>query len=116
GADTPVLNGKVNCDNTSQYGQPTYCNDGIGVYINSRQQSGEAVGDANDNTAFRAFCKKMVTAGNQSGDATIHAVAYNQNQASPWWIQTTFVGAQRYIPWAWFNMDGGDTLDMLPTC
>jgi len=116
GANTPELWGKVNCDNTNQYGQPTYCNGGIGIYINSRQQTGEAVGDANDETRFRAFCKKAGLAGNQSGDATISAVAYNQHKSSSWWVQITFRGAQRYIPWAWFNMDGGDNLNMLPVC
>jgi len=116
GADTPELHGKVNCDNTNQYGDPTYCNGGIGVYINSRQQSGEAVGDARDEQRYRAFCKKQGTDGNQSGSATLRAVAYNQNKVSSWWVQITFGNAQRYIPWIWFNMDDGDNLDMLPIC
>jgi len=115
--DTPQLHGKVNCDNTSQYGEPTYCNGGIGVYINSRQQSGESVGDARDEQRYRAFCKKAGLPGNQSGGrATLNAVAYNQHKTSSWWVQITFGGNQRYIPWIWFNMDAGDNLDMLPTC
>ncbi len=116
GFGTPALHGTVRCVNTSQYGDPPYCNDGIGVYTNSRQQSGEGVGDAFNGQRYQAFCKKQGTAGNQSGDATLSAVAYNNHKQSSMWIQIEYRGARRYIPWIWINLDAGDNFNMLPNC
>lgn len=115
-ASTPALHGTVRCQNTSQYGDPTYCNGGIGVYINSRQQTGESVGAARSGDRFQVFCKKDGLRGNQSGDAVLDAVAYNYNKRSAMWIQITFRGNQRYIPWIWINLDDGDNYNMLPYC
>jgi hypothetical protein len=116
GVSTPALHGTVRCANTNQYGDPSYCNGGIGVYINSRQQSGESVGAARSGNTFQVFCKKDGLPGNQSGDAVLDAVAYNYYKKSAMWIQITFRGAQRYIPWIWINLDDGDNYNMLPYC
>jgi hypothetical protein len=115
-ASTPALYGTVRCANTNQYGDPSYCNGGIGVYINSRQQTGEAVGDAFSGQRYQVFCKKDGLPGNQSGDAVLDAVAYNYYKKSAMWIQITFRGRQRYIPWIWINLDAGDNYNMLPYC
>lgn len=116
GFATPDLYGTVRCQNTNQYGNPSYCNGGVGVYINSRQQTGEAVGDAFSGQRYKVFCKKDGLPGNQSGDAVLDAVAYNYYKRSAMWIQITFRGKQRYIPWIWINLDAGDNYNMLPYC
>jgi hypothetical protein len=110
GFATPALHGTVTCVVAS------YCGDGIGVYRNSRQQSGEAVGDAFNGQRYQVFCKKEGMPGNQSGDAMLHAAHYNNNKSGTMWIQITFRGAQRYIPWIWINLDSGDNFNMLPNC
>jgi hypothetical protein len=116
GFGTPALNGTVTCNNTSQYGDPTYCNDGIGVYTGTRQQTGEGVGDAFNGQQYQVFCKRNGTKGNQSGSATLSAVAYNNSKQSSMWIQIEFRGNRRYIPWIWINLDAGDNYNMLPDC
>lgn len=111
GAHTPSLAGTVTCVVDS------YCRDGIGVYINSRQQTGEAVGDAFNGQRYQVFCKKDGLAGNQSGGRSeLSAAHYNNNKRSAMWIQITFRGNQRYIPWIWINLDSGDNYNMLPNC
>jgi hypothetical protein len=111
---TRTLNGTVHCDD-SRGPDFNYCSDGIGVYTNSRQQSNEAVGDAFSGQTYRAFCKKQGTAGNQAG-ATLRAASYNNNKTSSMWIQITFQGAQRYIPFIWINLENGDNINALPNC
>ena len=44
-----------------------------------------------------------------------YAYIYNKHKQSTWWIQVDYKG-KNYIPWAWLNLDGGDDLDVLPTC
>ncbi|MEV4411241.1 fibronectin type III domain-containing protein [Catellatospora sp. NPDC049609] len=110
---TRQLNGTVRCVNGDSY---IDCSSGVGVYSNSRQQSNEAVGDAYNGTTYKAFCWKQGTKGNQQGSAELFAAKYNNNKRSDKWVQITFKGAQRYIPFIWFNLDDGDSLGNLPEC
>ncbi len=110
---TRQLNGTVRCVNGDSY---IDCSSGVGVYTNSRQQSSEAVGDAYNGTTYKAFCWKQGTKGNQQGSAELFAAKYNNNKRSDKWVQITFRGAQRYIPFIWFNLDDGDSLGNLPEC
>ena len=36
--------------------------------------------------------------------------------SSTWWVQVELQRASNYIPWAWLNLDGGDDINVLPTC
>jgi hypothetical protein len=108
---TAGVGGTVTCNG------PSYCNGGIGIYTNSRQQSGEGVGDAYNGDRYDAWCKKAGLAGNQSGGkANLTAGSYNNNKSSSWWVQITFGGNARYIPFIWINLNNGDNINALPTC
>ncbi|WP_344119418.1 fibronectin type III domain-containing protein, partial [Planosporangium flavigriseum] len=109
---TPALFGSVYCV-TADPG--VNCSSGIGIYRNSRQQDNEAVGDAAHGTRFQASCKKQGTAGNQGGP-TINAANSNHGKQSSMWIQIPFGGKQRYIPFAWLNLENGDNINALPDC
>ncbi|WP_230686932.1 fibronectin type III domain-containing protein [Catellatospora vulcania] len=104
---TRRLNGTIRC---------VGCSSGIGIYSNSRQQSNEAVGDAQNGDTFKAFCWKQGTAGNQSGDAELFAAGENSNKRSDKWIQITYRGNQRYVPFIWLNLDDGDDYNDVPQC
>ncbi|MFC7245774.1 fibronectin type III domain-containing protein [Catellatospora aurea] len=104
---TKRLNGTIRC---------VGCSNGIGIYSNSRQQSNEAVGDAQHGDTFKAFCWKQGTAGNQSGDAELFAAGENSNKRSDKWIQITYRGNQRYVPFIWLNLDDGDDYNDVPQC
>ncbi|GIF96513.1 fibronectin type III domain-containing protein [Catellatospora citrea] len=104
---TRRLNGTIRC---------VGCANGIGIYSNSRQQSNEAVGDAQNGDTFKAFCWKQGTAGNQSGDAELFAAGENSNKRSDKWIQITYRGNQRYVPFIWLNLDDGDDYNDVPQC
>ena len=107
---TTAVSGRVTCDDRGG----TYCDDGIGIYADSRQQSNEARGDATDGTQFQAWCKKDGTRGNQGGPS-LFATTYNNNKRSTWWVQITFKGTS-YIPFIWINLDNGDNINALPSC
>ncbi|WP_246157412.1 fibronectin type III domain-containing protein [Catellatospora sichuanensis] len=104
---TKRLNGTIRC---------VGCSNGIGIYSNSRQQSNEAVGDAQSGDTFKAFCWKQGTAGNQSGDAELFAAGENSNKRSDKWIEITYRGNQRYVPFIWLNLDDGDDYNDVPQC
>jgi hypothetical protein len=104
------VSGLVTCNDNGG----TYCDSGIGIYANSRQESSEAKGDASNGTRFEAWCKKAGTAGNQGGP-TLYAAGYNNNKRSSWWVQITYRGTS-YIPFIWINLDNGDNIGALPTC
>ncbi len=106
---TKTMNGRVTCINTNAHGDPTYCNDGIGVYERPRQQSGESVGATYNGNRFQALCWAQGQAGNQSGDAVLNPVQYNAaHPQSALWIKIPF-GGENYIPWIWFNLDDYDS-------
>lgn len=110
---TRQLSGTVRCVNGDAY---IDCSSGVGVYTNSRQQSSEAVGDAYNGTRYQVYCWKQGTKGNQQGSAELYAAQYNNNKRSDKWVQITFKGARRYIPFIWINLDDGDSLGNLPQC
>ncbi|WP_117215376.1 fibronectin type III domain-containing protein [Allorhizocola rhizosphaerae] len=99
-----ALRGTVRCINQPE--GPTYCNGGIGVY-GAATQSSNSVGDAKNGTDLQAFCKRQ--------GEEIYAYVYNNNKRSTWWIRVNFSG-ENYIPWAWFQLDDGDSLNNLPVC
>lgn len=85
----------------------TYCNDGIRTFSCASQQNCSETGSVASGTRLSVTCKAQ---GNQS----ITSDRYNGGKASIWWVRLT---DGRYIPYAWFNLDGGDTaLNRLPTC
>ena len=106
---TPKLFGKVGCVSSDGY-----CAAGIGIYSGTRQQKSEGVDDAHNGDRFQAFCQAQGSAGDQNG-ATIKAAGRNRNKSSSIWVKIS-KGGSRYIPWAWFNLENGDTLSDLPTC
>jgi hypothetical protein len=108
--DSTSVSGTVTCNDSGG----TYCDSGVGIYTDSRQQSNEAKGDATNGTRFEAWCKKAGTAGNQGGPS-LFATRYNNNKRSSWWVQITYRGTS-YIPFIWINLDNGDNVDALPTC
>jgi hypothetical protein len=105
------VTGQVSCND----GGSGYCINGVGIYRNSRQQSGEAVGSGRNGDTYDAWCKKPGTAGNQGGP-TLKAAGYNNNKTSSWWVQITFAGGANYIPFIWLNLNNGDNIGALPDC
>ena len=66
------------------------------------------MGWARPGTRLRAYCRK-------TGEE-VYAYIYNHDKRSAWWVQINYSGGRPYIPWAWFNLDGGDDINDLPTC
>ncbi len=102
---TPTLNGSVIC------GDPSYCgpnasNGGIWIY-KTPNQNGTSVGDAFNGDRYKAICKT-------TGSATINAKPWGGKQSNVW-VKINFKG-ENYIPFAWFTLDGGDSLSNLPAC
>lgn len=102
---TPVLNGTVICGDTSYCGHGA-SNGGIWVY-KTPSQNGTSVGDVYAPDRYQAICKA-------TGDASINAKPWGGKQSNMW-VKINFKG-QNYIPFAWFTLDGGDSLNNLPTC
>jgi len=102
---TPTLNGSIVCS------KPSYCGPGAsggGIWIyTTADQNGTSVGDAYNGDRMQAYCHK-------TGPATINATPYGGKQTNVW-IKVNFQG-QNYVPWAWFTLDGGDSLSNLPAC
>lgn len=65
------------------------------------------MGWAKPGTRLQAYCKK-------SGEE-VYAYIYNNEKRSTWWVQVNYEG-KNYIPWAWLNLEGGDNINVLPTC
>ncbi|GGJ81590.1 hypothetical protein GCM10010123_09220 [Pilimelia anulata] len=112
---TRRLDGRVSCtdDNGPDRG---YCGRGIGVYSGVRQQEAEAVGTARAGQTYKAFCKRKGSDGDQSSGAVLDATTYNNKKRSDMWVQITFGGKQRYIPFIWLNLANGDKINDLPNC
>jgi Fibronectin type III domain len=110
---TKPLFGNVRCVANNEW---INCDHGVGVYINSRQQTGEAKGDAYNGDPYRVFCKKEGTKGDQQDNATLKAANANNYKISNMWVQIDFKGARRYIPFIWINLENGDNVNALPDC
>jgi hypothetical protein len=102
---TPTLNGSVICGDASYCG-PNAPNGGIWIY-KTPSQNGTSVGDAFNGDRYKAICKA-------TGSATINAKPWGGKQSNMW-VKINFSG-ENYIPFAWFTLDGGDSLSNLPTC
>ncbi|MFC6020918.1 fibronectin type III domain-containing protein [Plantactinospora solaniradicis] len=110
---TDALYGVATCRNGASGDTATYCDrDGPGrngneIFSVTQQDNNRQVGWVPNGTRLKAFCKK-------SGE-DVDAYIYNSNKQSTWWVRVAYEG-QNYIPWAWLNLEGGDNINVLPTC
>ncbi|NYF60080.1 putative RNA-binding protein with TRAM domain [Micromonospora purpureochromogenes] len=110
---TDPLYGVATCNNGPDGDQRTYCNkdvdgrNGNEIFAVTRQDDDQKVGWAKPGTRLKAYCKKS----GQNVDSWI----YNSQKQSTWWVQVEYSG-RNYIPWAWLNLEGGDDINVLPTC
>jgi hypothetical protein len=99
--DTFTLRATVVCSVSS------YCGSGIYIYsVPSQSNPGNAVGRYYGGNTFVPEC---------------HVANNPEVNASPWGGKRTNVwlkvdGQNRYFPWAWSVLDGGDVLGRLPAC
>ncbi|WP_318783767.1 fibronectin type III domain-containing protein [Plantactinospora soyae] len=111
-ATQPVY-GIATCRNGQNGDTATYCdNDRAGrngneIFSVTRQDNNRQVGWVPNGRRLKAFCKA-------SGE-DVDAYIYNSNKRSTWWVRVEYEG-QNYIPWAWLNLEGGDNINVLPTC
>ncbi|WP_374225046.1 fibronectin type III domain-containing protein [Micromonospora sp. C81] len=111
---TPSLYGIATCNNGSDGDQRTYCDrevdgrNGNEVFKVTRQDNDQQAGWAKPGTRLKAYCKK-------AGE-DVDSYVYNNHKRSTWWVQVDFNGKKNYIPWAWLNLEGGDNINVLPTC
>ncbi|AGL15922.1 fibronectin type III domain-containing protein [Actinoplanes sp. N902-109] len=110
---TDALYGTATCNNGENGDTATYCDkdvdgrNGNEIFSVTSQDNDKQVGWAKPGTRLEAYCKKK-------GD-NIDSYIYNHQKQSSWWIQVNYKG-KNYIPFAWFNLDGGDDVNDLPTC
>ncbi|MDG4796852.1 fibronectin type III domain-containing protein [Micromonospora sp. WMMD1082] len=110
---TNALYGVATCNNGPEGDQRTYCDrdvagrNGNEIFSVARQDNDRQVGWAKPGTRLKAFCK-------QRGEE-VYAYIYNNEKRSTWWVQVDYSG-KNYIPWAWLNLEGGDDINVLPTC
>ncbi|MEV0427856.1 fibronectin type III domain-containing protein [Micromonospora sp. NPDC050495] len=110
---TDPVYGIATCNNGPSGDQRTYCDkdvdgrNGNEIFSVPQQLNSKQVGWAKPGTRLRAYCKKQ-------GD-DVDSWIYNDQKRSTWWVQVAYDG-KNYIPWAWLNLEGGDNLNVLPTC
>ncbi|MEU8086918.1 fibronectin type III domain-containing protein [Micromonospora sp. NPDC049101] len=110
---TPSLFGIATCKNGPDGAQRTYCDEerdgrnGNEIFKVAAQDNDKQVGWAEPGTRLEAYCKKA----GEDVDSWI----YNNQKRSTWWVQVKYSG-KNYIPWAWLNLEGGDDINVLPTC
>ncbi|MGB2566929.1 fibronectin type III domain-containing protein [Micromonospora citrea] len=110
---TDPLYGIATCRNGSEGEQRTYCDrdvdgrNGNEIFSVPRQDDPKQVGWAKPGTRLKAYCKKQ--------GEEVYAYVYNNDKRSTWWVQVEYSG-KNYIPWAWLNLEGGDDINVLPTC
>jgi hypothetical protein len=111
---TDALYGIATCRNGENGDTATYCDkeragerNGNEIFEVTRQDDGRQAGWVPNKTRLKAYCKK-------SGES-VYAYIYNGDKRSTWWVQVDYKG-KNYIPWAWLNLEGGDDIDVLPTC
>ncbi|MFG1917886.1 fibronectin type III domain-containing protein [Micromonospora sp. NPDC048898] len=110
---TPSLYGIATCNNGPDGAQRTYCDEerdgrnGNEIFKVAAQDNDKQVGWAEPGTRLEAYCKKA----GEDVDSWI----YNNQKRSTWWVQVKYSG-KNYIPWAWLNLEGGDDINVLPTC
>ncbi|MFY1703067.1 MULTISPECIES: fibronectin type III domain-containing protein [Micromonospora] len=110
---TPALYGIATCKNGSEPEQRDYCDkdrdgrNGNEVFEVPRQDDDRQAGWAKPGTRLKAYCRKQ--------GEEVYAYVYNNDKRSTWWVQVEYRG-KNYIPWAWLNLEGGDKINVLPTC
>lgn len=113
GQSTAALYGTATCRNGDSGEEATYCDadvdgrNGNEIFAVPRQEDPRQVGWAEPGTRLQAYCR-------QAGEE-VYAYIYNGHKRSTWWVRVEYQG-RNYIPWAWLNLDGGDDIDVLPTC
>ncbi|MFU8873174.1 fibronectin type III domain-containing protein [Micromonospora sp. SL4-19] len=111
--NTDPLYGIATCKNGPSGDQRTYCNadvpgrNGNEIFEITQQVDSRQAGWVPDGTRLRTYCKKQ-------GD-NVDSWIYNNQKQSTWWVQVDYKG-KNYIPWAWLNLEGGDNINLLPTC
>lgn len=94
---------------------PSYCGDGIGVYSRPWQDTSSFTSpDAFGGERYQTFCWAQGAKGNQQPSATINAEPYGGRRSDKW-IKISR-SSERYIPYAWINLDGGVSYTTLPQC
>jgi len=110
-AATTALSGTVGCVSSNGY-----CDTGVGIYSAPKQDTSVQTNwDGHNGKRYQAYCQAPGGDGNQQADATLTAAGYNHNKTSSKWVKISNT-SERYIPWVWFNLDGGDDLNLLPAC
>lgn len=110
---TDPVYGVATCKNGSSGAEATYCNsdrdgrNGNEIFEITQQVDSRQAGWVPDGTRLRTFCKKQ--------GEEVYAYIYNNDKRSTWWVQVDYKG-KTYIPWAWLNLEGGDNINLLPTC
>ncbi|WP_246835695.1 fibronectin type III domain-containing protein [Micromonospora sp. MH33] len=110
---TDPVYGVATCKNGSSGAEATYCNsdrdgrNGNEIFEITQQVDSRQAGWVPDGTRLRTFCKKQ--------GEEVYAYIYNKDKRSTWWVQVDYKG-KTYIPWAWLNLEGGDNINLLPTC
>jgi hypothetical protein len=106
---TRALHGTVVCT------VPSYCASGIGVYSRPWQDTSSFTNpNAYNGERYQTFCWAQGMKGNQQPSATINAEPYGGRRSDKW-IKISR-SSERYIPFAWINLDGGVNYDILPKC
>lgn len=100
---TRQLYGTVSC-NAAGTADPTACNDGVRVFSGPSQTT-TLLGTVYNGQRLAAVCKA-------TGDE-VYAYVYNNDKRSTWWLVLPGGG---YVPYAWFNVDGGDSLAPVRPC
>ncbi|GAA4440277.1 hypothetical protein GCM10023170_012750 [Phytohabitans houttuyneae] len=119
---TPAIFGTAVCINNTASTDPaqhTWCSEGngMGIYNGTNMRSGTA-GRAGNGTRIEAICH---TTGEGINDYVYNPgkMGTNPNDSTNVWIRIKWQGAERYISFAWFNLEGvgdPDELGSLPAC
>nr|MDT0659751.1 fibronectin type III domain-containing protein [Micromonospora sp. DSM 115978] len=110
---TASVFGVATCRNGASGDTATYCDrdvpdrNGNEIFAVTRQDNDRQVGWAPPGTRLKAFCKAR--------GEEVYAYIYNNHKRSTWWVRVEYEG-RNYIPWAWLNLEGGDDINVLPTC
>ncbi|OKI46377.1 fibronectin type III domain-containing protein [Micromonospora sp. CB01531] len=112
---TDALYGIATCRNGSSGAEASYCTrdvpgerNGNEIFRVTRQDNAQQAGWEPNGARLKAYCKKQ-------GDE-VYAYIYNNDKRSTWWVQVDHSRGRDYIPWAWLNLEGGDNINLLPTC
>ncbi|MDG4799917.1 fibronectin type III domain-containing protein [Micromonospora sp. WMMD980] len=115
GQTTDALYGIATCRNGSSGAEATYCSrdvpgerNGNEIFEVTQQDNSRQAGWERNGARLRAYCKK-------SGEE-VYAYIYNNDKRSTWWVRVDHSKGRDYIPWAWLNLEGGDNINLLPTC